>query len=198
MVRYDEINVSAPSVTGAIIPDSAGFRAWQPSTWPASPAKLDPDLIKTLRTIFYDSMLNEIDNVIADAGGNLTHRGHVVAISLLCALDAISSYGYGAKSGNQIPPFVRPHFPVEYRPHAKALLKIYRHAMVHSWNLFGATILPGNESVTNKGGLCFGLLHFRAAISTGVDDFLKKLETDKNLQTMALKRYRKLKTSAKN
>lgn len=45
------------------------------------------------------------------------------------------------------------------------------HAMVHSWSLFGAGISPGNEPVTNKGGLCFGLLHFREALSKPMDDF---------------------------
>jgi hypothetical protein len=64
-------------------------------------------------------MLNEIDNVIADAGGDLQHRGHVVAIALLCALDASSSYGYGRKNGKQILPFVRTHFPGDNRPHAR-------------------------------------------------------------------------------
>jgi hypothetical protein len=58
-------------------------------------------------------------------------------------------------------------------------------------------ILPGNDAVTSKGGICFGLLHFRDALSKASDDFLKKLETDKNLQTMALRRYGKLKGSAK-
>jgi hypothetical protein len=111
---------------------SGSFAAWQPSTWPVAPSKWDVNLIETLREIFEKSILNEIDDVIADAGGTLEGRGHVVAIALLCALDTISSYGYGARSGRQIPEFVRDHFPLEYRSHAAALQKLYRHAMVHS------------------------------------------------------------------
>jgi hypothetical protein len=161
-------------------------------------------LIATIRKIFEESILDEIDNVIADAGGNLVHRGHVVAIASLCALDAMSSYGYGAKSAKQIPDFVRAHFPASYHVQADELLRLYRHAMVHSWNLFEAAILPGNDPVTiDNGVLCFGLIDFRDAISKGmddylnVDDYLKKLEADQKLQEMTLKRYRKLKASAK-
>src|ERR1700732_4450900 len=110
MVEYTA-SVSVPSVTGAIIPGSSGFLAWQPSTWPPAPQTWNAGLIATVQKIFEESMLNEIENVIADAGKNLEHRGHVVAIALLCALDAISSYGYGAKSGKQIPDFVQAHFP---------------------------------------------------------------------------------------
>jgi hypothetical protein len=201
MVIYESVSgsVSAPSVTGAIISGpSSGFLAWQPSTWPKDPPMWDPSLITTIGKIFDEAMLNEIDNVISDAGGNLEHRGHVVAIALLCALDAISSYGYGRKNGKQIPPFIRAHFPKEYHPHAKALLRLYRHSMVHSWNLFEASILPGNDPVKSAGGsLSFGLLHLRAAMSKAVADYLKKLETSKALQTKTLDRYRKLRASAK-
>ncbi len=198
MVRY-AASVSVLSATGAIVPGSAAFHAWQPSTWPKAPSKWDVGLIATIRQIFDESILNEIDNVIKDAGGNLEHRGHVVAIASLCALDAISSYGYGARSGKQIPDFVRAHFPPNYQPHADALLCLYRNAMVHSWNLFEAAIKPGNDPVTRaKGVLCFGLLHFRQAISKAVNDYLKKLKTDQNLQATTLKRYRQLKASAKN
>jgi hypothetical protein len=195
MVRYD---VSAHSITGAIVGGAPAFYAWQPSTWPAAPATWDPALIVTIRRIFEESMLNEIGNVIADAGGDLQHRGHVVAIGLLCALDAISSYGYGRKNGKQIPPFIRAHFPGDYRPHAKRLLKLYRHAMVHSWNLFAAAILPGFDPVTNDGVvLCFGLLNLRDALSKGVEDYLAKLATSRTLQTATLTRYRQLRNSSK-
>jgi hypothetical protein len=195
MVKYD---VSANSITGAIVGRAPVFYAWQPSTWPAPPAKWDPTLIVTIRIIFEESMLSEIDNVIADAGRDLQHRGHVVAIALLCALDAISSYGYGRKNGKQIPPFVRAHFPGDYRPHAKSLLKLYRHSMVHSWNLFAAAILPGFDPVTNDGGvLSFGLLNLRDALSKGMEDYLAKLATNKTLQTTTLTRYRQLRNSAK-
>jgi hypothetical protein len=206
MVKYEPFSApavtgstAAPSVTGAIISGSPGFLAWQPSTWPKAPAKWDSTLIAIVQRIFNDSMLNEIDNVISDAGGNLEHRGHVVAIALLCAMDAISSYGYGRKNGRQIPPFMWAHFPKEYHPHAKALLKLYRHSMVHSWNLFEASILPGKDAVTYaNGSLSFGVLHLREALSIGLNDYLKKLEKDKGLQAMTLDRYSELRALAKS
>ena len=117
---------------------------------------------------------------------------------MLCAIDAISSYGYGARSGGQIPDFVRAHFPKSYHAHARALLLLYRHSMIHSWNLFEASLRPDNAQITNTNGVvCFGLLDLRDAISKAVDHFLKELEINPKLQQMTLKRYRKLKASAK-
>jgi hypothetical protein len=195
MVKY---NVASPSITGAIVGGASGFYAWQPSTWPAAPTAWEAGLVATIQQIFDESILCEIDNVIADAGGNLEHRGHVVAIALLCAMDAISSYGYGRKNGKQIAPFVSAHFPIEYRSHAIDLVKLYRHAMIHGWNLFEAAILPGNDPPTNNGGvLCFGLLNLREALSKGTEDYLTKLATNNTLQNSTLICYRKLRNSAR-
>ncbi|MFZ0883604.1 MAG: hypothetical protein WAN14_09410, partial [Candidatus Acidiferrales bacterium] len=72
------------------------MHAWLPSTWPEHNA-VDAAFIATLKAIFQDSMLFEIRNVVDDAharNGDLRHRGHVVAVALMCALDAISCYGY--------------------------------------------------------------------------------------------------------
>ena len=149
--------------------------------------------------IFDESMLGEIANVINDiqkSNANLRHRGHVVAISLMCALDAISSYPYRQ---NNMSRFVTAHFPDEYKPHANALYGLYRNSMIHSWNLFEASLLPGNEPIgTSKtGSLIFGLLNFFAALHHGANDFLKKLETEAALQTNTLNRYNKLRKTAK-
>jgi|ERR1051326_1459305 hypothetical protein len=215
MVVYknQNLSVTSGSITGASavtgvpvitvtelkIPVTS-FYPWLPSTWPAAPVAWEQSLVETLREVFRGAMLNEIDNVIADAENDLRHRGHVVAIALLCALDAISSYGYGARNGKQIPEFVTAHFPAEYHPHGAAILKLYRHAMVHSWNLFGGAILPGDDPVAYDAAnevLSFGLLNFREALSKGLNDYLKKLETDTALQGKTLDRYTKLKNSAK-
>lgn len=199
-----KLDVSAPSITGARDvgkPQPPTFVAWQPSTWPAAPTALDEKFVFTLKRIFEESILGEIANVISDAqaqNGDLQHRGHVVAIALLCALDAISSYGYGARSGRQIPPFVRAHFPVPYRAHANALLKLYRHAMVHSWNLFEVSITPGNEEIANVGGtLSFGLLNFSEALTMAAGEFLERLGRNASLQKMTLDRYKQLRKTAK-
>lgn len=197
-----KIDVLAPAITGAQVglPPSQ-FIAWQPSTWPTAPGAADEAFILILKRIFEESILSEIANVISDAekcNGDLQHRGRVVAIALLCAMDALSSYGYGAKNGKQIPAFVRAHFPDEYRPHAQALLKLYRHAMVHSWNLFRVSISPGQENISEAGGtLSFGLLNFFGALTFAAADFLERLAVDPNLQRNTLIRYRKLRNSAR-
>jgi hypothetical protein len=201
MAQYrPKASVNVPSVTGAIVQGSAKpqFEAWKPSTWPAAPKQWNATFVKTIAQIFQESILDEIDNVISDAKGDLNYRGHVVAIALFCALDAISSYGYGARSGKQIPDFVRAHFPLDYRPHAKSLLELYRHAMIHSWNLFEVAIQPGNEPITSAGGILgFGLLSFRKALDVGTSDFLNRLAGDVQLQTRTRDRYEQLRGTAK-
>jgi hypothetical protein len=205
MVIYkdDQFSVAAPAVTGAVVKSSSyisAFQPWQPSTWPQPPDHFNEEFIGTLRIIFNDSMLGEIDNVIGDikrSNGDLQHRGHVVAIALLCALDAISYYGY-RDSDDQIPEFVKAHFPDEYRPYAKELLILYRHIMAHRWNLFRAALLPGNDPIRDENGtLCFGLLHFRDALRLAAENFLEKLKSDATLQANAIWAYGRLRRSAK-
>ena len=117
----------------------------------------------------------------------------------MCALDAVSSYGYGARSGGQIPGFVRAHFPKDYRPYAEELLKLYRHALVHSWHLFQVAVKPGDDPITVDANdvLCFGLIHLRDAISEGITDFFKKLEVDGTLQDKTMERYESLRATAR-
>ena len=196
------VSPASPPASGAqvgVFPGVTDFRPWQPSTWPQPPKTFNEDFIENLRRIFRASMLEEINNVIEDAekvNGDLQHRGHVVAIALMCALDALSSYGY---RGRHIANFVQNHFPSDYQPYAGDIYRLYRNSLVHSWNLFEAAVLPGNEPVTKAktGTLSFGLLNFFQALKAGVDHFLKCLETDANLQTKALNRYRKLRKTAK-
>jgi hypothetical protein len=196
MVRYRELVV--PPITGAFAGPVDPFRAWQPSTWPNAPARWDNRLSGTIRRIFEESIFLEIDNVISDAGGDLEHRGHVVGIALLCALDAVSSYGYGRRNGRQIVDFVPQHFPVEFHPFAGDLVTLYRNAMIHSWNLFKAYISPGNEPITRASGTFgFGLLTFRNALYAGMNDYLTKLDVNTTLQQKTLRRYRELKASAR-
>ncbi len=193
-------DVSAPSVTGALVsttvtPQSTELVPWLPSTWPQPPAKVTQDFIKTLRSIFHESMLEEINNVITDAKGDLNRRGHVVAISLMCALNAISTYGY---RGNHMSKFIEAHFSDDYKLHCDKFYTLYRNSLVHSWNLFEATLYPDNEPVKDIGGtLTFGLLNFKEALENSVADFLKKLETDIQLQNNTLNRYCILKKGAK-
>lgn len=195
-----KLNTSAPPASGNGGPQRTPFYAWQPSTWPTPPKTVDEDFIRTLKRIFEDSILIEISNVVSDAeksAEGLQHRGHVVAIALLCALDAISSYGYGRRNGKQTPDFIVAHFPADFHPHAAQLRKLYRNAMIHSWNLFEASISPGREPITNNGAISFGLMTFFDALVQGTQDFLEKLEYEANLQKKTLERYEELRGSAK-
>lgn len=198
-----KLDLSAPAVTGTVVRAAPrlGFVAWQPSTWPIAPSAVDEEFIQTLKRIFEDSILGEISNVIADvkkSNGDLQHRGHVVAISLMCALDAISSYGYGRKNGKQIPPFVRAHFPSEYHRYAEEIRNVYRNTVVHSWNLFEAAIYPDETGIKSENGtIGFGLLNFFEALVRATEDFLEKLANDAHLQKNTLKRYRELRKTAK-
>jgi hypothetical protein len=179
--------------------DSAGYDGslatnWnQPNTWPKLPREWNPSFIATFIKIFHESILDEIKNVIEDAqkrNGSLEHRGHVVGVALLCALDAISSYGYGARSGAQIPEFIKAHFPSEYHPYARDIKVIYRNCLVHSWNLFGVALTPGKDPISkNNGILSVGILHLNESLALSTSEFLHALETNKSLQSLALERY---------
>lgn len=199
-----KLDLSAPPITGAQIgaaPQPPQFVAWQPSTWPATPPAVDERFVFTLKRIFEESILGEIANVISDAtkcNGDLQHRGHVVAISLMCALDAIASYGYRGEKGVYLRDFIAAHFPGDYQPYAADIYGFYRCSLVHSWNLFEASLYPGHERISNVGGtLSFGLLNFFEALTMSAGDFLEKLATDGALQANTLDRYEQLRTSAK-
>lgn len=143
-------------------------------------------------------MLDELRNVIGDvlkSHGSLKHRGHVIAIPLLCAVDAIASYGYG---GARYRTFVENHFPARYKPFSEDLYQLYRNSVVHSWNLFEVAILPGREPIRKENGsLSFGLLHFLKALEVAVEHFLGRLASQANLQARALARYSRLRASAR-
>lgn len=202
-------SVSVPSITGAqvsgVLARPQCLVAWQPSTWPVAPNAVDGPFIETLRTIFSDSILTEIHNVIDDAkarNGDLQHRGHVVAIALMCALDAISAYGYRGTGpwdkGEHIKKFVANHFPQGYRQHADAICRMYRNCLIHNWNLFEASLLPGQEPIQlMNGSVVFGLLNFFAALQEASKHFLNKLATDRSLQSNTLDLYRSLRSSAR-
>ncbi len=192
-----------------------GVVAWQPSTWPEAPSTWSPALGDELRGIVDESILDELEKVIGDAmhaNGDLRHRGHVIGLSLFCAVDAVSAYGYfnepnappctscgkpGEKIGPRYKAFVRAHFPRGYAAFADELYGAYRCSTVHSWHLFKVAILPGSESIAKRGGIVsFGLLDFFAALKEAVYDFFEKLKTDAALQTSTLKRYSDLRNTA--
>ena len=42
----------SPPITGALVMPASRFVAWQPSTWPATPAAVDDEFIRKLKQIF--------------------------------------------------------------------------------------------------------------------------------------------------
>jgi hypothetical protein len=135
MVKYPEdANFMAPSVTGAQVSGQWPFTPWQPSTWPAAPSKFNQAFYEILKRIFQETMVDELQNVVDDvqrancaSAFPLEHRGHVIAVAYMCALDAISAYGY--KNRRRVAKFVRQYFPAE-----------------RSGQKLGATAAPRNEA----------------------------------------------------
>jgi len=195
-----KVDVSSPPATGAVVAaeSTSAFMAWQPSTWPDPPAAVDERFVLALKRIFEESILGEISNVVADVQKQdleLRHRGHVIALALMCALDAISSYGY---RGRHMADFIGTHFPSDYHPYRDQIYGLYRCSLVHKWNLFQASIYPDNTRIKTEGGtIAFGLLNFFEALAQGTADFLEHLAHDALLQKNTLKRYKELREAAK-
>ena len=181
---------------------SEGFLPWQPSTWPEQPATYAEEFVETLGAIIGETMLDEISNVISDAHAvnkSLEHRGHVVALALLCAVDSVAAYAFDGGVGERYKKFIATFFPADYQLFADDIYNLYRNSSVHSWNLFQVGIWPGNEMVVANGGsISFGLLNFQEALKQATDNFLSQLPNDIELQKNSLKRYAELKNSAKS
>lgn len=159
-----------------------------------------------------ETILDEIHNCISDAvqvNGGLGHRGHVIALSMFCAVDTISAYAFPKTKescaacgrsdgiGPKYRQFIETFFPADYRPFAGDIYGSHRNSMVHSWNLFEVGILPGHEPVKKENGaLSFGLLNFFDALSEATASFFAALSADSALQQASLARYKELKESA--
>lgn len=196
-----KLSTASPPITGAIVTGTSPlmFAAWQPSTWPAASASAPEEFIEVLKRIFEESILGEVRHVIEDitkSNGTLAFRGHVVAIAMMCALDAISPYGYRRQNNGK---FIAAHFPAQYRPYADQIYHLFRSSMVHSWNLFEASIYADNSPIRLEGGgtLAFGLLNFFDALVAGAEDFLNSLPAGGDLLTNSVNRYEKLRATAK-
>lgn len=217
-MHYSKLVKKEGSTSGKVIcndlVEGEKFVSWQPSSWP----EINNDLSsfwKDLEKIFNETILSEIENVISDAkivNNGLSHRGHIVALALFCAIDTLSSYAYqnekvimclACKRKDNIGPryqkYIEEFFPNSYKSYASNLYKFYRNDLVHSWNLFEASILPGNESITkiHDNYLSFGLLNFFNALKESVKNFGDKFKTDEKLQKNSKKRYQQLRLSAK-
>ncbi len=181
---------------------TVAFVSWQPSTWPDLSNADSKEVISVLQQIVDETMIDEIKNVISDAhtvNGDLQHRGHVVALALMCALDAVAAYGYRGGHGPQIKSFVGNHFPNEYKAHGQEIYDLYRCALVHEWNLFQVAIWPGNQQFTSTNGvLSVGLLTLLVALQSGIDDFFDQLTSNVHVRDNTLRYYNKLRSTAKS
>lgn len=175
----------------------ATFTPWQPSTWP-DPGSDFAVLLPIIQKILTETLIDEINNVINDAHkahGNLEHRGHVIGLSLFCAVEAVAQYAFDKNSYEQ---YIRQFFPGDYSPYANAIWKSFRNSSAHSWNLFAAGMWPGNEVVQEyNGAVNFGLLNFYEALKQSVDNFLAFLPTNKTMQYTCTKRYNSLRKRAR-
>ena len=190
------------------------FIPWQPSTWPETPPIINQGFLDDFKTIIDTTVLAEIENVIDDAtsrNGDLQHRGHVVAIVLLCAVDVLSSYAFRDPTidecsschrsdsvGPRYKNFIKTFFPDGYKPFADQIYGLYRNSMVHSWHLFKVGITPGNDPLVSIGDIMqFGLINFYEALRFSTEEFLGKVAADPDFQRNVLKRYQELRDSAR-
>ena len=116
--------------------------------WPAAGSTWDAGLVATVRQIFEESILDEIElNVIEDAHGNLEHRGHVVAICVTLRAGLFLPLKVMARRRRrQIPQFaLGAHFPTEIiiRTPTLPVFACIAVQWIHSWNLFEAAITSG-------------------------------------------------------
>lgn len=212
-MKYNRAEPFAEQVSGVLVSSENMFTPWLPSTWPEAPSKFDQSLHKVIERIFRETIIDEIDNVINDAivgNGSLIHRGHVVAIAQLCAIDALSSYaffdelakicqtcGRSDSKINKYKKFILEFFPNDYKIFASNIYKLYRNSMVHGWNLFKVSITADDSNVRMENEIIsFGLLNFQTAIKSSLNNFLEHLMTDDQLQKNTIERYKKLKKQA--
>ena len=188
--------------TGGMIPNPPAFTPWLPSTWPVVPSGDTAELWRILNEIVQETVIVEIGNVISDAqtvNGDVQRRGHVVALAIVCAIDALASYAFeGAGVGRRYKTYIQEFFPASYQARAAGLYKLYRNCLVHSWNLFEVSIYPDDKSIEENGGIIsVGLLNFFAALEESVRNVGTRFVTDVDLQNSCRRRYEKLRSTAK-
>jgi hypothetical protein len=195
---------SSISASGAyVVPDQLGTFAWLPSTWPSPPSVPDEAFIELLAAIFQTGMLDEIGNVIEDAfvrNGNLEHRGHVIAISMMCALDSLSRFA-SVEEGQRarVTSFVRNFFPFEFSSFADNINTGSRNGLVHEWFMTEVAFLPDDEPITVEANVTvsMGLLTFKNGLERSVVSFVGSLRTSDDFRQFALDRYTKLQSTAR-
>lgn len=180
------------------------FSAWLPSSWPITPTVVTPTFVETLHTVFHEGMLDEIRNVIDDAiarNGSLEHRGHVLAIAIMCAIDSVAAFtSQDMTKGAQQRRFTAfiGTYVAEIAPYADDLYGADRNSLIHSWFLFRVAMSPDDQPISREpsGGVSVGLLTLHAALLEGVSRYLTSLASNPSLGEAALAQYDQLRSSA--
>jgi hypothetical protein len=191
-ISSEEMTGTSSNISDLFQREKINFEPCKPSTWPEA-KKYDDAFKNNLKRIFYETVINEIDNVIDDSkkiNGNLNQRGHVIAVAQLCAVDNFSSYAFfnskpdeckecGDKD-NVAPKykqFISSFFPEPYKNNSKEIYKLYRCSMVHGWNLFQSAIYPGSEEFKkNSSEISYGLLNFQKTLKEATENFFNKIQ----------------------
>lgn len=139
------------------------------------------------------------------------YGGHVVALAILCAIDTLSSYAFRSlvtdrceqcgrtdKVGPKYRNYTHDFFPRDYQKFSDKIYRLYRNSITHSWNLFEAGMILGDDPIQAVNGpIVFGLRHFFNALKMSVDTFIGKLRDEPKLQEAALLRYRVFRSIAR-
>jgi O-acetylhomoserine/O-acetylserine sulfhydrylase-like pyridoxal-dependent enzyme len=78
-ISSEEMTGTSSNISDLFQREKINFEPCKPSTWPEA-KKYDDAFKNNLKRIFYETVINEIDNVIDDSkkiNGNLNQRGHV-------------------------------------------------------------------------------------------------------------------------
>ncbi len=142
---------------------------------------------------------------------NFGGRGHVIALAIFCAIDAISSYflsnketekccecGRGDNVGPRYKEYIKRFFPEPYNNFAEKLYILYRCTLTHNWNLFEIAITPSyNQDINAKDIHILGLKEFFKALSRSVCSAFDEFDRDENIKSSYLHRYKNLRKIAK-
>jgi len=125
------------------------------------------------------------------SNGDLQHRGHVVAIALMCRWTPLPRMD----TENITFPISSKRTSAPTTTRCGSDYELYRCSLVHSWNLFEAAICPDDTKIKLEGrSLTIGLLDLFDCLVPATEDFLEKLTYDPALQKNTLERYEECET----
>jgi len=171
-------------------------------TWP-SITELENEsndiVAEFIEKIFRHGVFKEIDRIMTcnnfpKCGG----IGHIVLISICCAIDSLSAYASGGgKVGNRFTNFIAKYFPNKYSGKEEKIYKAFRCDSVHGWNLQNSTI-SGNakdpKHLSEPSGIIYiSLYDFFNDLIKAFNNYLSDLKKDDDICNNLLKRYKNIK-----